>query len=423
MLRRHLLLAGAGLAAPTLAAPSVLRAQAPINIRFAHSLSTSEPAHLAAEYFAKNVGEKSGGRVRIQVFPGEQLGSGRDVNEMIRSGANVMNNTDPGYLSDFVPDVGVLNGPYIVDKPEQFTKLLNSPWYADVDQRLQKAGFRVLSMGGFFGNRHMIADKPIKTPADLSGVTVRVPPNQMWLETFKALGARPATVQWSEIYNALQQGVVQAAEAPFGSIWGAKLQEVKKVISLTGHFTAIVAWPMNEGYFSKLPKEVQQILLGEGARARGRDDAADLGDGGRLHRQAEGRGRDHRRRRGPPGVQEGHAAGVLRLPEMDPRPARQDRGDPGAGVRAILLPLPFQGEGRGEGCRTPADSLALGTAVTLAKRVGVRSPSPRPSPASGRGRRGGLLPLPLAGEGRGEGAASSAGPWTCLHGSFPRAPR
>ena len=90
MLRRHLLLAGAGLAAP-----SVLRAQAPINIRFAHSLSTTEPAHLAAEYFAKNVGEKSGGRVRIQVFPGEQLGSGRDVNEMIRSGANVMNNTDP----------------------------------------------------------------------------------------------------------------------------------------------------------------------------------------------------------------------------------------------------------------------------------------------------------------------------------------
>ena len=162
----------------------------------------------------------------------------------------------------------MLNGPYIVDKPEQFTKLLNSPWYADVDQRLQKAGFRVLSMGGFFGNRHMIADKPIKSPTDLSGVTVRVPPNQMWLETFKALGARPATVQWSEIYNALQQGVVQAAEAPFGSIWGAKLQEVKKVISLTGHFTAIVAWPMNEGYFSKLPKEVQEVLLSEGARAR-----------------------------------------------------------------------------------------------------------------------------------------------------------
>ena len=85
-----------------------------ITIRFAHSLSTSEPAHQAAEFFAKNVRERTKGKVDIKVFPSEQLGSGKDVNEMIRQGANVMNITDPGYLSDFVPDVGILNGPYLV---------------------------------------------------------------------------------------------------------------------------------------------------------------------------------------------------------------------------------------------------------------------------------------------------------------------
>jgi TRAP-type C4-dicarboxylate transport system substrate-binding protein len=69
-----------------------------VKIRFAHSLSTTEPAHLAAEYFAKNVAERTKGRVQIQVFPGEQLGPGKDINEMIRQGANVMNITDPGYL-------------------------------------------------------------------------------------------------------------------------------------------------------------------------------------------------------------------------------------------------------------------------------------------------------------------------------------
>lgn len=264
MQRRTLIVAGAA----TLAAPSILRAQAPVTIRFAHSLSTSEPAHLAAEFYARNVAERSGGRIRMQVFPSEQLGSGKDVNEMIRAGANVMNNTDPGYLSDFVPDYAILNGPYLVRKPEDYTRLLDSPWYAGLERRLQGAGFRLLQIGGFFGNRNMIADKPIRTPADLAGVTVRVPPNEMWLQTFKALGARPATVQWSEIYNALQQGVVQAAEAPYGSLWGARLQEVKKVISLTGHFTAITAWPINERYFSGLPREVQEILLSEGKRAR-----------------------------------------------------------------------------------------------------------------------------------------------------------
>ena len=98
-----------------------------IKIRFAHSLSTSEPAHLAAEFFAKNVAARTNNKVQIQVFPGEQLGSGKDVNEMIRQGANVMNITDPGYLSDFVPDVGVLNGPYIVKDPQGVRQAARRP--------------------------------------------------------------------------------------------------------------------------------------------------------------------------------------------------------------------------------------------------------------------------------------------------------
>jgi len=250
-----------------LAAPAGARAQSEIRIRFAHSLSTVEPAHQAAEFFARNVAARTNNRVRIEVFPGEQLGSGRDVNEMIRQGANVMNITDPGYLSDFAPDVGILNGPYLVDDYDQFGKLLDSDWYRGVDAALQKAGFRLIMMGGYFGARHMIADKPIRRPADLAGMTVRVPPNQMWIETFRSLGARPTTVQWSEIYNALQQNVVQAAEAPYGSLWGARLQEVRKVISTTGHFQAVLGWPINNGYFNRLPAEVRTVLLEEGSKA------------------------------------------------------------------------------------------------------------------------------------------------------------
>ncbi len=239
-----------------------------VKIRFAHSLSTTEPAHIAAENFAKRVAERTKGKVQLQVFPSEQLGSGKEVNEMIRQGANVMNITDPGYLSDFVPDIGVLNGPYVVKDPKEFDKLLASDWYKSVDQKMQQAGFRLIMIGGFFGRRHVIADKPVRTPADMAGMTVRVPPNTMWIETFKAMGARPTTVQWSEVYNALQQNVVSGAEAPLGSLWGSKLQETRKFISLTGHFTAIVAWPINAKYFNSLPKDVQTVLLEEGAKAK-----------------------------------------------------------------------------------------------------------------------------------------------------------
>jgi tripartite ATP-independent transporter DctP family solute receptor len=256
----------ASLAVAALVVSTAVSAQE-IKIRFAHSLSPSEPAHQAAEFFAKNVAARTNGKVQITVYPAEQLGPGKDVNEMIRQGANVMNITDPGYLSDFVPDVGVLNGPYLIKTPQEYEKLLASSWFKGIEQKLETAGFKLIMANGFFGQRHLMSDKPVRKPEDISGMTVRVPPNTMWIETFKAMGARPATVQWSEVYNALQQNVVQAAEAPLGSLWGSKLQETRKVISMTGHFTAFVMWPINATFFSKLPKDVQQVLIEEGRKA------------------------------------------------------------------------------------------------------------------------------------------------------------
>lgn len=238
-----------------------------IKIRFAHSLSATEPAHLAAEFFAKNVAARTNNRVQIQLFPGEQLGPGKEINEMIRQGANVMNITDPGYLSDFVPDIGVLNGPYLVKTPQEYEKILGSDWYKDIEKKLERAGFRLIMANGFFGYRHLISDKPVRKPEDIAGMTVRAPPNTMWIETFKAMGARPTTVQWSEVYSALQQNVVQAAEAPLGSLWGSKLHETRKVISLTRHFTAFTNWPINAKYFATLPPDIQQILIEEGKKA------------------------------------------------------------------------------------------------------------------------------------------------------------
>ncbi len=264
MHKRSLLLAA--LASGLLAAAPV-GAQDNIRIRFAHSLSTSEPAHLAAEFFAKNVAQRTNNRVQIQVFPSEQLGPGKEVNEMIRQGANVMNITDPGYLSDFVPDIGVLNGPYLIKDPKDYAKLLSSDWYKGTEKKLEAAGFKLIMANGFFGQRHLIADKAVRKPEDMAGMTVRVPPNTMWVETFKSMGARPTTVQWSEVYNALQQNVVVAAEAPLGSLWGSKLHETRKVISMTGHFTAFVMWPINANYFIKLPADVQRVLLEEGRKA------------------------------------------------------------------------------------------------------------------------------------------------------------
>jgi hypothetical protein len=80
-----------------------------------------------------------------------------------------------------------------------------------------------LTLNGFFGARHALANKPLRSPDDFKGVAFRVPPTLMWLETFKALGTRPVTIPWPEIYSAMQQGVADAVEAPLASLWGMKL--------------------------------------------------------------------------------------------------------------------------------------------------------------------------------------------------------
>lgn len=238
-----------------------------VRMRFAHSLSTNEPFHQAAEYFAQNVAQRTAGRVQIQVFPSEQLGSLKDTMEMIRQGSNVMVSTDSGYLADFVPDFGILNGPYLIRDQAEFRKLLASDWYAELVQKARGAGFQVLAFNWYFGARQIIGNRPIRTLEDMKGLTIRVPPVPMFIETFNALGARGVVLNFSEVYNGLQQRVVEAVEAPLPTLYGSKLHEISKFVSMTSHFTAYLGVSMNSGVFDRLPEDVRQILLEEAAKA------------------------------------------------------------------------------------------------------------------------------------------------------------
>ena len=239
----------------------------PITIKLGHVTSSVEPIHQALEFLAKQVYNRTDGNVNIEIYPNSALGSGKETYEQARAGANVGATIDPGYLSDYVPDIGVLNGPYLVETPEQFNKILETDWYKDIEQQVYDQGLKILMLNGYFGPRNVITDKPVRTPADLAGVDIRCPPNVMWLETFKAIGASPVSLAWAEVYSGLAQGVVDAAEAPLGSIWGAKLHEPKKVISMTGHFKAFVGVALGTKYWETLPADVQQILEEEAERA------------------------------------------------------------------------------------------------------------------------------------------------------------
>lgn len=240
------------------------------SLRFSTSqVNPDEPIVRAMNTFAQRVQERSGGRIAITVMTGDQLGPQKKVNEMVMSGASLLSATDYGQLGQFVPDLSILAGPYVYPSLEASNRLFASDVYKELAGKLEAQGIKILMPNGLFGYRHVIGSKPVRKPADLEGVTIRVPSSPIMLATFRAFGARPTELPWGDVYNALQTGVVDAAEAPFGSIVGSKLNEVRKVISKTEHQVMFTAWVTSTTFFNSLPEDLQTVLIEEGEKIAG----------------------------------------------------------------------------------------------------------------------------------------------------------
>ena len=234
-----------------------------VTLRFAHNLSPTVPFHLAAERFAENVRKASNGDIRITVYPSEQLGPNKEILQLVQQGANVITLTDPGYMADFVPDFGILAAPYLVGNPADFAKVLASPLYRELVAKSKDRGLMPLAFNWYIGSRNVISNRELRTVEDFRGLSIRVPPIPMYQKTFEALGARPVTLQWSEVYTGLSQGVVDAAEAPLPTIFGTRLHEVRKNVSMTRHFAAFLGIIINANFLEKLPEAQRTILLRE----------------------------------------------------------------------------------------------------------------------------------------------------------------
>ena len=214
--------------------------------KFGTVSADGEPLLDAMRQMSENIVSRSDGRIAIDVYGGGVLGTNKEVYEQIKNGAMVMTIADFGYLADYVPDLGIIAGPYLLPDPSDMEKILSSDWYAETSANLSAlSGLKVTAANWFFGARHIITDKPVKHPDDMKNVPIRVPPNIMWVKTFESMGANGTQVAWAEVYGALSTGLVDAAEAPIASIVGAKLYEQRKIISMTGHFKAFVAPMMN----------------------------------------------------------------------------------------------------------------------------------------------------------------------------------
>ncbi|MFC7399298.1 C4-dicarboxylate TRAP transporter substrate-binding protein [Chelatococcus sp. GCM10030263] len=266
LLRRTVLSAGL-LSALALGMTATTASAQEYKIRLGHPLTTSDAAHKAMVYLADNIKKATNGRVEVTVYPADQLGKQKDLGEMVRQGANVIQLTDALFLGDVEPDAAILQAPYLMDNPEDFRKILGSDWLNDLDKRLQAKGIRVISWNNYFGTRQILANRPIHKPADLKGLNFRAAAAPMYVEMVKAFGARPITTGFAEVYTGLSQKVIDLLEAPLPTMYASKFYEQAKYVTLTSH---MIGWDpviMSETYFKSLPPDIQKIILDEANKA------------------------------------------------------------------------------------------------------------------------------------------------------------
>lgn len=241
-----------------------------ITIRLAHPMAPGNNVTLGYEKFKELVEQKSGGKVKIQIYGNTVLGSDRVTMEAVQKGTLEMASSSSPNMASFSPKWMVFDLPYITS-PENQQKLYKALDEGELGRYFIKdseaIGLKPI-MFSEYGYRNFVSTKKeIKTAADLKGLKVRTTNSPVEVAVAKALGMNPAPIAWGETYTALQQGTVDSEGNTFGLLYDAKHHEVLKYAMTSAHNYSMHILMINKQYFDNLPKDVQDILLEAGKEA------------------------------------------------------------------------------------------------------------------------------------------------------------
>jgi len=230
-------------------------------IRVAHVLQADHQTNVTLEQvFKKEVEEKSGGRIKVEIYPNGQLGGDRQTIESLTLGTLEMAVPGGTVLSGFVEDFMVFDLPFLFKTKEDAFKAFDGEVGDKLNEKLEEKG--IVNLGfGENGYRHITNNtKPITTPADLKGMKIRTMENPIHMAAFKAFGANPTPISFNELFAALQQKTVDAQENPIAIISSAKLYEVQKYLSLTGHVYTNCPYLISKSFLESLPEDLQKVV-------------------------------------------------------------------------------------------------------------------------------------------------------------------
>ena len=232
---------------------------AQVEIKLGH---VGEPGSLfttASDEYARRVNAKLGSRAKVVVFGSSQLGGDKELLQKLKLGTVDM--ALPSTVMSSEADLfGVFEMPYLVKDRAHMGRIEKELFWSKIEPEAEKKGLKVLAVWEN-GYRHITNSKrPINTPPDLQGIKLRVPEGKWRVKMFLAYGANPSPMKFSEVFTALQTGVMDGQENPFTQIYSAKFQEVQKYLSLTGHVYTPAYLTVGAKKWSTLPEDVRKIL-------------------------------------------------------------------------------------------------------------------------------------------------------------------
>ncbi len=228
-------------------------------IKAALSQNPGEPQVRAVESFKRLVEERTGGRVRVRIYPNNQLGNQRDVVEGLQLGSIELSNV-ASVMASFVPEVNLFELPFLFDGPEHFDAVLDSSIGNSLRPAFERRGLYLL---GYFdaGERHiMTTTRSVQSLADLRGLKIRTMENPVHLATFRAFGANPLPMAYGELYTALEQGVIDGAEAADPNYFAKRFYEPAPHWARVGWIRLIEYVVMSRSFYLSLPREDRHVV-------------------------------------------------------------------------------------------------------------------------------------------------------------------
>ena len=246
---------GAALLAATLVSPAAAQTE----ITLGHVGEPGSLFELSANEFARAANEKLGDKAKVVTYGSSQLGSDEELLQKLRLGTAGMA-LPSSVMSSVVPEFGLFEMPYLVKDREHMKRIQEAVFWPTLAPAAEKQGYKVLAVweNGF---RHITNNvRPIVTPEDLKGIKLRTPSGEWRVKMFQAYGANPTPMSFSEVFTALQTGVVDGQENPLTQISSGNFQEVQDYLSMTGHVYTPAYLLVGVNTWESWPEEVRTIL-------------------------------------------------------------------------------------------------------------------------------------------------------------------